>query len=709
MTFKTFKEKLWTNALYILEHAEPNIPIMGLFGLVGFPLFHFVWEYVFPQDFESLTFRLLIALLSVPWVFYHSIPRRLRSLFPIYLIVSIWIMIPIFFCFMLLKNEWSMVWAMSTFAGLFLLILLINNWLLVTTLTVSGYLVASYAVFLVDGRIGFAHFHPEYIPVLLFGIVGSIIFSHKKHLANLTKFSLLHSLSGSIAHEMRNPLNAIINAMGSLQSMLPSKPGTKEQDPRYTLSRSGLISLHNVVEESTETVLRANKIIDSILAGMLGKSVDPKTFKRTSAKNSIHHAISSYSYASPEDRQLVTIAAKKDFDFFGDNDLFIYVLFNLIKNALYYKDKPGFSIEISTDRTEDYNIVRVRDTGPGIPAGKLERIFDSFYTSGKEGGVGLGLAFCKRVINSFGGEITCRSREHEWTEFILSLPLYDSRESEQLKQEVLQEKNILVVDDSQANRFIAAKFLADRNCQVTQAENGVQALSILSRKTFDLILMDIEMPLMKGDEAARRIREGKLTGKTPVSTVDCRGVPIVGVSALSGGELRERTIGAGMDGFIPKPVTKESIESVLEKYFFSEREPVDYSDNFVPEGVKILVVDDNLTSRKYMSAILERMGADVSQAENGEDAIQCIEQTDYDIVFLDMEMPVLNGVDTARKIREGSCFSRFRKFREIPIVALTGNTDAKDIALTRRSGMNAHLGKPVSREELVKTLSFWLQ
>ncbi len=704
ISFKEFNEKIRRKILYIHENAEPNIPVMGLFGLVGFPLFHIVWAYIFPQKFESLELRLLIAVLSIPWFLHDHLPQRLKPLFPLYLLLSIWVMIPFFFCFMLLKNEWSIVWTMSTIAGLFLMILLLNDWRLITLLTISAYLAASLSVWLIDGHIGFAHFQLEYIPIIAFGIVGSIIFSHRTQIANQTKISLLHSLGGSIAHEMRNPLNTIVNAMGSLQSILPDKPRTKNVEQQYTLSRSGLISLHNVLEENTETVLRANKIIDSILLSMQGRSVDPASFKKNSAKNSIFNAVSSFSYSSQDDRQLILVNSENDFDFFGDKDLFIYVLFNLLKNALYYKDKPGFRIVISTGKRKTGNTVTVRDTGPGIAAKNIERIFDSFFTSGKKEGVGLGLAFCKRVINSFGGEITCRSKEHEWTEFTIRLPRYDSSESEQLKRQVLQTKNILVVDDNQANRLIASKYLAEWNCRITQAENGAQAISLLSKKKFDLVLMDVEMPVMKGDEATRCIRSGALQ-----SSFDSRDIPIVGISALPEHEIRRKTLGAGMNGFIPKPISKNALQRIVEQYFFTEQTPAAlYSTETALEGTSILVVDDNLTSRKYLGAILERMGANVSQAENGQEAIACLERKDYDVVLLDMEMPVLNGVETARKIRDGSCFARFKSFRDIPIIALTGNTEDNDIALTRESGMNAHLGKPVSREELLKTLSFWL-
>ena len=701
--------KLRQSATEILEHAKPNITIIGLLCVAGFPLYYIVWKYIFPQPYETILLRLSISVLGMPWLLYNYLPTKAKKIFPYYFLVTSFIMMPFFFNYMMLKNEWSLVWAMSNMAGLFLLIILIYDWVLVTLMTLGGFLLAYLVVLFTDSGVQYTYFQIEYIPIFLFAIVGSIICNHKRQMASQTKISLLHSLSGSIAHEMRNPLNSIINAIGSLQSILPEKPGKPEKDQcdlHYELSRSGLISLHNVIEESSETVIRANKIIDSILADMQGKSLDLKIFKRVAAKESIQSAISSFSYDAPEDRKLIKNLAKTDFDFFGDKDLFIYILFNLIKNALSYKAKPGFVLEIVTETGPTGNTIRVRDTGPGIPASKRERIFDAFYTSGKKGGIGLGLSFCKRVMNSFGGSITCTSKKDEGAEFILHFPLYSSKVTENLKKEVLQTKNILIADDSQSNRLTVEKYLKEWYCTTEHAENGTQALSMLTRQSFDMILMDLEMPVMTGDEAAKRIRLEK--HDNPSLSARYKEVPIIGISSLSESAAKSRVLSSGMNDFISKPLKKENILALFEKYFFSETQLVIYSTELTLDNNDVLVVDDNLTSRRFMSFILERMGAHVAQAENGEQAIQCMEKNDYDIVFMDMEMPVLNGVNATQMIRKGKCFKRFTKYREIPIIALTGNTDAENIALTKQSGMNDHLGKPVSKEDLAKVLSIWL-
>lgn len=703
-------DKLKHKAAEILEHAKPNLTIIGLLAVVGFPLYYFMWEFIFPQPYESFVLRLGIGALGIPWLFYNHLPARAKKIFPYYFLVTSFIMMPFFFSYMMLKNEWSVVWSMSVMAGLFLLVILIYDWILITLMTLGGLLAAYLVVFFIDGEIKYTYFKLEYVPIFLFALVGSIICNHKRQMASQTKISLLHSLSGSIAHEMRNPLNSIINAISSVQSILPEKPGNPGQDKanqHYELSRSGLISLHNVIEESSDIVIRANKIIDSILAGMQGKSVDPKTFKKITAQSCISLAIGSYSYSSPEERKLVKDLSKNDFEFLGDKDLFIYVLFNLIKNALYYKDKPGFTLEVSTDTGPANNIIKVKDTGPGIPASKREIIFDDLFTSGKKSGIGLGLSFCKRVLTSFGGHIVCKSKENEWTEFILTFPVYTSKATDNLKKEVLQTKNILIVDDSPSNRLIADKYLNEWHCNTNHAENGTQALSMLARNSFDLILMDLEMPVMSGDDTARRIRQEK--HNTPSLAASYKEVPIIGISALPESEAKERIFDSGMNDYISKPLQRKNIPPLFEKYFFSETQPTTYSTDLALDNTEVLIVDDNLTSRKFMSFVLKRMGAHITQAENGEEAIQCMEKKDYEIVFMDMEMPVLNGVDTTKTIREGKCFKRFKKYKEIPIIALTGNTDNESIALTKKSGMNDHLGKPVGKESLNRILSTWLQ
>ncbi|UZJ40011.1 response regulator [Prosthecochloris sp. SCSIO W1102] len=707
MQITSLYKKINKKALEAFERAEPNITVVGIFSLFGFPLFYFIWSYLLPQPYENITYRLINSLISLPCLFYKHFSGKTKKYFPIYFFIGVILLLPFFFSFMLYKNAWNITWFISNLTALVLLILLIDDWSLIFLFSIAGYTLAFFTVWFFDGQIDFTYFQWMYIPTFLFLLIGGVIVSHRKHIAHQTKLSLLHSLSASIAHEMRNPLNSIITAMSSVQSILPDKPEQDEAISAYTLSRSRMINLHDVVEESTKTVLRANKIIDTILTDMQGRSLDPKIFKKVSAKNNINSAIRSFSYSKPEDRKLIRNLASIDFVFLGDKDLLTYVLFNLIKNALYYKKNPDFFLEVSTGTTAEWNFIKVRDTGPGIPVSEREKIFDSFYTSGKEDGIGLGLSFCKHVITSFAGHITCDSKENEWTEFIIRLPFYNSKEVEKLKKEILHTKNILVINNNTKNWLITKKYLREWTCKVQHAENEDQANFLLSRQKFDLILLDIDTINTKGHEKIKRICIGKHGCKKNVAEHET--IPIIGISALPEQELKQKTLEIGISGYIVKPLTREHVLSVFEDLFFSESNQTINTNYPLLNNSNILIVDDNHTSRKFISFILERMGARVMQAENGEEALEHLEKNDYELIFMDMEMPVLNGINTTRIIREGKRFKRFGKYREIPIIALTGNTDDANITLAKQSGMNDHLGKPFGKEDLTRVLSTWLK
>ncbi len=707
MQTPTLYNKIKTKALAAFERAEPNIPIVGIFASFGYPVFYFIWSYLLPQPYENLTYRLINAFLTFPCLFYNHFSGKLKKYFPLYFFIGIMLVLPFFFSFMFYKNEWNNTWFISNLIALFLLILIIDDWILVSLLSIIGYSSAFITVLFLDGQVLFTYFQWMYVPTFLFLLVGGVITNHRKQIANQTKISLLHSLSASIAHEMRNPLHSIINAIESVQSMLPQKTTRDQPVLEYTLDSSRLTNLHNVFKDSKDTVLRANKIIDSILLDMQGKSINLNTFKRTKAQHCIETATNTFSYSSSEDQRLIQNHCNNDFDFFGDKDLLVYVLFNLIKNALYYKDKPGFTLEISTETTPDSNIIKIYDTGPGIPQSKRKRIFDSFYTFGKEGGIGLGLSFSKRVISSFRGTIVCNSQENEWTEFVIRLPFYNSKAVEQLKKEIIHKKSILVVDKNHANRLLAKKCFCDWGCNVNEAENGIQAFSMLSGKKIDLILIGLDTLVMKGIDAAGHTSIQEYIGTERIA--EYKNVPIIGMSALPEPEVKKRALSTGVNGHIAKPLTRKHVFSLFEDYFFSEKKLVITDNNITLRNKSVLIVDDDFTSRKFMNILLERMGANVIQAKNGELAIKCLEEKECDIVFMDMEMPVLNGISATAKIREGKGFKRFKNFKEIPIIALSGNTDAANIASAKQSGMNDHIGKPISKDTLAETLSFWLR
>jgi two-component system CAI-1 autoinducer sensor kinase/phosphatase CqsS len=210
--------------------------------------------------------------------------------------------------------------------------------------------------------------------------------------ANLEQIKNLKSLAASIAHETKNPLSAIGGFCRIIRRNLDE---VIEYLDLIAVSSWGL------------------SIIEMILQNIRDEEIDTSNFVGLSIANVVDLAIKEYAFESDFERGLVSVDLEDDFNFKGDETLMIFVLFNLIKNSLYYRAK--INIWLNSDKKCLY----FRDNGVGIAQDKLEFIFDSFFTSDKEGGIGLGLPFCRRVMRAFGGDISCKSGVGEGVEFCL--------------------------------------------------------------------------------------------------------------------------------------------------------------------------------------------------------------------------------------------------------------------------------------------------
>jgi signal transduction histidine kinase len=207
------------------------------------------------------------------------------------------------------------------------------------------------------------------------------------------KINNLKSLAGSIAHETRNPLSSIKSACELVKENL--------EDAMELLDLISICSSRGLM------------ISEMILQNIRDEEIDKSKFMHISMGTIIEGAMREYAFESYEQKKFVNIDLGDDFDFFGDETLMIFVVFNLLKNSLYYKAKINIWLD------GDNRCLYFKDDAIGIPADKLEFIFDDSFTSNKKGGTGLGLPFCKRVMLSFGGDISCKSAEGEGTEFCL--------------------------------------------------------------------------------------------------------------------------------------------------------------------------------------------------------------------------------------------------------------------------------------------------
>jgi signal transduction histidine kinase len=219
----------------------------------------------------------------------------------------------------------------------------------------------------------------------------------KKIDKNLAKIDQVKSLAFSIAHETRNPLVGIKGCCELMKNNL-----------------NELIEYIDLMHDSSSQGLA---MIDIILNNIRDGNIDQSNFVDLSISDTVKKAIRQYAYKNRDEKDLVSLDLNDDFIFKGDENMMIFVIFNLLKNSLYYKSK----IKIRTEAKPDGNYLYFKDYGPVIEKDKLALIFESFFTSGKKEGTGLGLPFCKRIMTAFEGDIICRSEIGKWTEFQLKV------------------------------------------------------------------------------------------------------------------------------------------------------------------------------------------------------------------------------------------------------------------------------------------------
>jgi two-component system CAI-1 autoinducer sensor kinase/phosphatase CqsS len=687
----------------VLDHSEPNMPALGYYAAVSFLLWAVVLAWMIPQPYENLGFRVLESVLALPLIFYRLLPGFLRKPFPFYFLFYTLFSCPFFFFFMTMKNEWSQVWTTTALGGLMVIIVITYDWLFITLLMTLAYLAAYVFVMLQDGVIRYTHLDWTYMISFVFSVSGMMVATRWMRSSQELRFTILKSLGGTIAHEMRNALNAVALSIESVRGLLPLKPTDAAEGRHDTaIPDASLSRIYDTIDVGAETIQQADKVIESILSSFTGKKIDQSQFRQLTASGAIRSALDGYGFSSAEERSFVNVDDSFDFDFLGDQDLLSNLLTNLLNNALYYRYVDGFRIDISTRTLATGNRIIFRDSGPGIDPERLERIFQPFYTYGKPGGNGIGLAYCRRIVSAFSGRIACRSEVGKWTEFVIDLPAYNTKAVEFLKYEILGDKKVLIVDDQPANRILLRKILSDMNCACDQAVNGLVAIEMARKTRYDLILMDIEMPELNGDEAVHRLRHG--IGIERSLAQHYLDVPIVGITALPEEEGRRRALGSGMDECLFKPVRKQEIAPVVEKYFFSERKVRSTGPTDLRMEGNILIVEDNMASREFLKAMLESIGFRVSQAENGKRALEMLETVTPDLIIMDMEMPVMDGIEASRIIRAGGS-ARLMQLRQVPIVMLSGYSEKEAVIASRETYINCHLGKPVWKQDLVKAVS----
>jgi CheY-like chemotaxis protein len=492
---------------------------------------------------------------------------------------------------------------------------------------------------------------------------------------------------------MRNPLGQIKYSLDSIEHALPSPRSQGQAQP---LSPPQLNTLYRHLAQGQLAIKRGLQVIAMTLDEVSAKPIDPAQFRYLSAAKTTLKAVEEYGYETEGERHKVQLHVLEDFYFKGNETLYIFVLFNLIKNALYYfKLHPQARLSLTVGPG---CVVNVKDTGPGIPADTLAQLFQAFSTAGKAEGTGLGLAYCQRAMRAFGGDIRCASVLGAYTEFSLQfapvsaaeIQAYETTQLQQAKAQ-LQGKRLLLVEDQPLLRQSTRALLQALALDIDEAENGEQALAKLQQHPYDLILLDLNMPVLDGYATAESLRAGAVPSQ--------QNIPIVAYTSESAYMAQVKTQKVGMNGFVSKPASSLELSEALLQALESAPAAAAAASPAQWAGKTVIVADDEAQNRKMLAAYLERWGLRVLEAEHGMGVLELLKAgAAVDAILMDMQMPGMDGLQTARAIRQDNVG------RLIPIVALTANFSEQHQQQAQQAGMNGFVSKPVDWEALRQTL-----
>jgi len=418
---------------YAEHHALAafKLPAVGLIGVIAFPLYYFIWTYAFPQPYESLPLRLAGMALCIPMALRRHWPRRLMSHYLAYCYWAVLFAGPVFFTLMLLMNRFNNVWLMSETA-IFLFTFLLYDLANGVLVSLMGWLIGLIGYWLLSGS---ANVPAEYVlalPVYGFILSAVVFLSHSERVIAREKLMAARALASSIAHEMRTPLLGIrLDAsktgehLGRLSAV---NQWARQRGCDDSLSDGDMTRVGGALKRIAEHAVAANLVIDMLLTNLKDESFSQERKKLYDIAGTIEQALSRFHFR-PGERELITVRVYHNFIYQGVELLMVHVIFNLVKNALRAIAAAGTGHIVIEARTAPAgHLLSVGDTGRGIESAILPYIFVPFATSHDDtGGTGIGLSFCRRVIEGFDGSIVCSSEPGKGTTFKIRLPVIEAK------------------------------------------------------------------------------------------------------------------------------------------------------------------------------------------------------------------------------------------------------------------------------------------